>query len=140
MGESLPHSVLRRVVEEVREDPSRFSEVVASYLPLLMKYASSLLSDDERAFARFKLAFLESWRYTFGGEIPPPDFEGIYDYEVLVGKLMQHVAGYRDRLPKVLRLWGIYPAVEVEARVRLLIAGVLFGAILDLLRFEGVIP
>lgn len=140
MGESLPQSVLRRIVEEVGKEPGRFSEIVASYLPLLMEYVAPILRSDRRAYARFRYVFVNSWRHAFGEEIPPPDFEGVYDYEVLISKLMQHIADYADRVPVVLRLRGIYPAVEVEKRIRLLLSRVLFGTVLDLLRYEGIIP
>ena len=136
MGESFPRAVLRRIVEEVKQEPEARAELVARYLPLLFEYSAPYLMD-RRGFSRFKYALLSKWETVFGGEVPCPDFEGIYNYDSLLNRLFSHVVSYRDRLPRVLRLWGIYPAVEVESRVRALITSVLFGALVDLLRFTG---
>jgi len=128
--------VVRKIVEEVRQEPKAKAELLSKYLPVLLECAMPYLAD-RKGFARFRYALLVKWRTVFGEEIPPPSFEGVYDYETMVSRMYQHVAEYRERVPKVLRLWGIYPTVEVEAMVKTALMDVLFSAVLDVLRYAG---
>ena len=136
---ALPNVVIMRIVDAIRGNPGERSSLIASYLPLLISYVTGLLQD-RRVFARFRYAFENQWRIVFP-DIPPPDYEGVFNYDTLVNKFYSYILSSEERRLKVyvsLKLTDrIVSAAMIEATIRMALAEILFNTVVDVLRFVG---
>jgi len=135
LSDSIAVAIVDAVVKRVTSSPGERADAIEAGLPLLMDCVAPELLTDKMMFARFKLAFIRKWQATFP-DIPVPDFEGVFDYDSMVKRFVEHLLAYRERVYAKLGT-SIRSAAELERALRAPLLDVLFSAVLDALKFKG---
>ena len=136
---ALPSAIIMSIVEAVKTRSMDRQTLIHDYLPLLLNYIAGLLYD-RRVFARFKYALERQWRLAFQ-DIPPPDYEGVFNYDTLIERFYSHLFSSEEskaRAYATLKLSGrIISGAKVDAVIRSVLAEILFNTVVDVLKFTG---
>ncbi len=136
---ALPNVIIVKIIDAVKTQPEERSALIGVYLPLLINYTAGLLHD-RRVFTRFRYAFEKQWRLAFP-DIPPPDYEGVFNYETLINKFYSYLMVSEERMVKAysaLKLTErIISSARIEASIKAVLAEILFNTIVDTLKFTG---
>ena len=131
-----PRAIITKIISEVRSSPESRVYLVTAYLPLLLSHVAALVNNNRMLLAQFKFYFVRQWQVEFP-DIPVPDFEGVYSYDTMIRRFVEHIMVYRDRVYVRLGVHGIRSGVELEQAVKLKLAEILYNTAVGLLEFLG---
>ena len=131
-----PRVIINRIISEIKSNPGSRTVLISAYLPLLMNHVAVLVNTNRMLFSQFKFYFIKQWQVEFP-EIPVPDFEGVYSYDTMIKRFVEHLLAYKDRVYVKLGIHGIKSGAELEQLLRLKLVEILYNSVVGVLEFVG---